>query len=162
MVPGDGHAHDVIFSPRRRFRRPSLDVQVEAHRISGREAMRFLVLVKPAVESEAGRTYEAGCIPTVEELKPMGAFNETLSRDGILLAMGGLQPTSKASRISFATGKPAVTDGPFTESKELVAGFWILQGRSKEEIVERLSRAPFMRGEQVEIRQVFEPEDLGL
>jgi hypothetical protein len=71
-----------------------------------------------------------------------------------------LQPSSKGARISFAGGKTAVTDGPFAETKELVAGFWLLQARSKEELVERLKQAPFQRGEQVEIRQLFEAEDL--
>lgn len=115
--------------------------------------MRFIVFVKSNKEVEAGRK------PKREELAEMGAFNETLKRDGIFLAGEGLHPTSKASRISYAGGKPAVTDGPFTESKELVAGFWLLQARSREEIVERLSRAPFKRGEEIEIRQLFEAED---
>jgi len=110
-------------------------------------------MVKASKESEAGE------MPTAKELANMGAFNETLVRDGVVLDAGGLQPTSKAVRISYPGGKPVVTDGPFTETKELVAGFWILQGRSKEEIVERLKQCPFQRGEQIEIRQLFEPED---
>ncbi|HUA09851.1 MAG TPA: YciI family protein [Candidatus Acidoferrales bacterium] len=116
--------------------------------------MRFLVMVKATKESEAG------ALPTAGELARMGAFNETLARDGVLLAAEGLQPSVKGARISYAGGKPTVTDGPFTETKELVAGFWILQARSKEELIERLSRCPFERGEQIEIRQLFEPEDL--
>jgi hypothetical protein len=117
--------------------------------------MQFLVMVK------ATKASEAGVMPTGDELAKMGAFNEALVRDGIFLGAGGLKPTSQGSRISFANGKPAVTVGPFSDTKEIVAGFWLLQGRSKEEIVERISRAPFERGEQVEIRQLFEPQDFG-
>jgi hypothetical protein len=110
-------------------------------------------MVKATKESEAGK------LPTAEMLAEMGAFNETLARDGVILAAEGLQPSSKGARISFAGAKPAVTDGPFAETKELVAGFWILQGRSKEEIVERLLQCPFKSGEDVEIRRIYEPED---
>ena len=117
--------------------------------------MQFLVMVKATKASEAGE------MPSAEELSTMGAFNDTLIRDGIFLGAGGLRPTSQGTRISFPNGKPAITDGPFAETKEIVSGFWLLQGRSKQEIVERISRAPFTRGEQVEIRQLFEPEDFG-
>jgi hypothetical protein len=115
--------------------------------------MRFLVMVKATPESEAGE------LPSTEMLAKMGAYNQELAKAGIILSGEGLQPTSKGARITFAGGKPTVTDGPFAETKELVAGFWILQGKSKEEIVEWLSRAPFERGEQVEIRQIYEMED---
>jgi hypothetical protein len=115
--------------------------------------MRFLVMVKATKDSEAGK------LPTAEMLTEMGAFNKTLARDGVILAADGLRPSSKGARISFAGAKPAVTDGPFAETKELVAGFWILQGRSKEEIVERLLQCPFKNGEYVEIRQIYELED---
>jgi hypothetical protein len=115
--------------------------------------MRFLVMVKATPESEAGE------LPSTEMLAKMGAYNQELAKAGIILGGEGLQPTSKGARIRFADGKPTVTDGPFAETKELVAGFWILQGKSKEEIVEWLSRAPFERGEQVEIRQIYEMED---
>jgi hypothetical protein len=117
--------------------------------------MQFLVMVKATKASEAGE------MPTADELAKMGTFNEALVRDGIFLGAGGLRPTSQGTRISFADGKPSFTDGPFTETKEIVSGFWLLQGRSKQEIVERISRAPFARGEQVEIRQLFEPQDFG-
>ena len=90
----------------------------------------------------------------------MGAFNKALIRDGVLLAAEGLQPTSKGVRITYQGGRPTVTDGPFAESKELVAGFWILQGRSKEEIVERLLQCPFEGGEFVEIRQIADDEEI--
>jgi hypothetical protein len=115
-------------------------------------AVRFLVMVKVTEEPEA-----AGQLPTAA----MMAFNETLIRDGVLLAAEGLKATSKGARITYAGGSPTVTDGPFAESKELVAGFWILQGRSKEEIVERLLQCPFEGGEFVEIRQIADDEEIG-
>jgi hypothetical protein len=116
--------------------------------------MRFVVLVKATKESEAG------VMPSAEEFAAMDAFNEALARDGYVVQPGeGLHPSSKGARIRFAGGKPTVTDGPFAETKELVAGFGIVQARSKEEIVERLSQAPFTRGEEIEIRQIFDPSD---
>jgi hypothetical protein len=110
--------------------------------------MRFLVLVK------ADREWNGEPPPAA-----MGTFNETLVRDGLMLAAEGLQPSSKGARISFANEPPVVTDGPFAETKELIAGFWIVQARSKEELIERFSHCPFERGEQLEIRQIFEVED---
>lgn len=126
--------------------------------------MRFIVLVKLTREheKEVEKEIEAGNFGKNPAFAKMGAFNDTLSRDGVLLAAEGLQSTSKATRMSFSGGKATVTDGPFTESKELVAGFWILQARSKEEIIERLSHAPCERGEQLEIRQIVELEELGV
>jgi len=116
--------------------------------------MRFMVLVKATPESEAG------VLPTTEMLTEMGRFNEELVKAGIMLAGEGLQPSSKGARIRYSGGKPSVTDGPFTEAKELVAGFWLLQAKSKDDVVEWLKRAPFEDAE-VEIRQVFEAEDFG-
>ena len=115
--------------------------------------MRFLVMVKATPESEAGE------LPSTDMLAKMGAFNQELVKAGIMLSGEGLTPTSQGARISYAGGKPTVTDGPFTETKELVGGFWILQGKSKEEIVQWLARCPFERGEQVEIRRIYEMED---
>ena len=118
--------------------------------------MRVLVIVKASKESEAG------VMPKQELLAKMGAFNEELVKNGIMLAGEGLKPSSKGKRVKFAKGaKPSVIDGPFTETKELVAGFWIWQVRSMEEAVEWLRRAPFDQGEEVEIRPVFEAEDFG-
>jgi hypothetical protein len=114
--------------------------------------MRFLVMVKATKQSEAGE------LPSAEMFAKMGAFNETLIRDGIFLAGEGLHPSSKGARVSYGDGKPVVTDGPFAETKELVAGFWLLQARSKEEMIERLLQCPFDGGE-VEIRPVYEVED---
>lgn len=116
--------------------------------------MRFMVLVK------ANKDSEAGILPTPEQFSEMGRFNEELAKDGVMLAGEGLQASSKGARITFSGGKPSVTDGPFAETKELVAGFWIVQAKSKEEVVERMSRAPFEDGE-LEIRQIFEAEDFG-
>ena len=116
--------------------------------------MRFLVMVKATKESEAG------VMPTKEMLSEMGKFNEELVKAGIMLAGEGLQPSSKGSRVRFSGGKPTVIDGPFTEAKELVAGFWIWQVKSKDEALEWLKRAPF-HDEEVELRQIFEAEDFG-
>ncbi|HEX7421313.1 MAG TPA: YciI family protein [Thermoanaerobaculia bacterium] len=117
--------------------------------------MRFMVIVK------ANKDSEAGVLPTEKELTAMGKFNEELVKAGLMLAGEGLQPSSKGARIKFNGSKRTVTDGPFTETKELVAGFWLLQVKSKEEVIEWIKRAPFMRNEEVEIRQVFEAEDFG-
>lgn len=115
---------------------------------------RFIVMVKASAESEAGG------LPTEQELSEMVAYNEELVRNGIMLAGEGLQPSSTGARIRYDKGTTTVVDGPFTEAKELVAGFWILQTRSLEETIEWLKRAPFQEGE-VEIRQIFEADDLG-
>jgi hypothetical protein len=116
--------------------------------------MRFMVLVK------ADKDSEAGVMPTQELLAEMGKFNEELVKAGVMLAGEGLQPSSKGARVKFSGNKRTVIDGPFAETKELVAGFWLWQVRSKEEAIEWLKRAPFREG-QVEIRQVFEAEDFG-
>jgi len=116
--------------------------------------MRFMVLVK------ADKATEAGVMPTQELLAEMGKFNEELVKAGVMLAGEGLQPSSKGARVKFSGNQRTVTDGPFAETKELVAGFWLWQVRSKEEAIEWLKRAPFREGE-VEIRQVFESEDFG-
>ena len=116
--------------------------------------MRFMVLVK------ADKSTEAGVMPTRELLAEMGKFNEELAKAGVMLAGEGLQPSSKGARVRFNGNKRAVIDGPFAETKELVAGYWLWQVRSKEEAIEWLKRAPFREGE-VEIRQVFEAEDFG-
>ena len=117
--------------------------------------MRFMVLVKASKESESG------ILPTREQLAEMGKFNETLVKDGVVLAMDGLQASSKGARIRFDGGRTTVTDGPFAETKELLAGFWIVQGKSKEEIISRFTSAPFDGGAEIEIRQIFELEDFG-
>ena len=114
--------------------------------------MRVMVIVKASKESEAGE------MPSQELLAQMGKYNEELANAGIMLAGDGLHPSSKGKRVRFSGPKPTVIDGPFSETKELVAGFWLWQVRSKEEAVEWLKRAPFREGE-VELRQVFETAD---
>jgi hypothetical protein len=118
--------------------------------------MRFMVLVKPG-----RRDYEDGALPTTADLKEMGRFNDELTKAGMILALDGLQPSAKGARIRYQGSKAIVTDGPFTETKELVGGFWILQAKSKDEVVAFMQRAPFADGDEVEIRQIFELEDFG-
>jgi hypothetical protein len=116
--------------------------------------MRFMVLVK------ADKNSEAGVLPDKKILTEMGKFNDELVKAGVMLAGEGLQSSAKGVRVKFSKGKRTVIDGPFSETKELVAGFWLWQVRSKEEAIEWLKRAPFEDTE-VEIRQVFEAEDFG-
>jgi hypothetical protein len=120
--------------------------------------MRFMVIVK------ATKNSEAGALPTKELLAEMGAFNEELSKAGVMLAGEGLQPSSKGARVKFSGSKRTVVDGPFPETKELVAGFWMWKVKSKQEAIEWVKRCPHpMPGEdaEIEIRQVFEAEDFG-
>ena len=114
--------------------------------------MRFMVLVK------GNERTEAGVMPTEDELMAMGQYNEELLRAGVMLAGDGLHPSSKGARIRFSGGKSTVIDGPFAESKELIAGFWMIQVKSKEEAIAWLQRAPFTDDE-IELRQVFELAD---
>ena len=120
--------------------------------------MRFMVMVKATKESEAG------ALPEQKLLEDMGRFNEELSKAGVLLAGEGLHPSSKGARIRFSGDKRTVIDGPFAETKELVAGFWLIQAKSKEEAIEWMKRSPnphpFHECE-IEIRQIFEVEDFG-
>jgi hypothetical protein len=116
--------------------------------------MRFIVIVP------ANKDSEAGLLPNAEEFAAMGKFNEEMAKAGILLAADGLHPSSKGARIKFSGTQRTVIDGPFTESKELVAGFWIIQTKSKEEAIEWIKRAPlFDGGVEIEIRQIFETSD---
>jgi len=109
---------------------------------------------------KANNDSEAGAMPTEKMLTEMGKFNEELVKAGVMLAGDGLHPSSKGARVKFSGGKTTVIDGPFAETKELVAGYWIWQVKSKQEAIEWLKRAPFEDTE-VEIRQVFEAEDFG-
>jgi hypothetical protein len=117
--------------------------------------MRVMVIVKANKESEAG------VLPSQEILTAMGKFNEELVKAGVMLAGEGLQASSKGARVKFSGSKRTVSDGPFTESKELIAGFWMWQVKSMDEAIEWLKRAPFADGDEVEIRRVFEAEDFG-
>jgi hypothetical protein len=117
--------------------------------------MRVMVIVKASKDSEAG------ILPDKKILGEMGKYNEELVKAGVMLAGEGLQATSKGKRVRFSGKSRTVIDGPFAETKELIAGFWLWQVRSMEEAVEWLKRAPFDDNSEVEIRQVFEPEDFG-
>jgi len=117
--------------------------------------MRFAVLVK------ANKDSEAGVLPSRELLEEMSTFNEQLAKDGIMLAGEGLHASSKGARLRFDGGRTTVIDGPFAETNELVAGFWIVQAKSKQEVLERFMHAPFDGGQVIEIRQIFEAEDFG-
>jgi hypothetical protein len=112
-----------------------------------------MVMVKANAESEAG------ALPSAELMAAMGRFNEEMVKAGVMLAGEGLQASSKGARIRYDGGRPTVTDGPFTEAKELVAGFWLIQVKSKEEAVEWMSRCPMQDGDEIEIRQIFEDSD---
>jgi hypothetical protein len=120
--------------------------------------MRFMIIVK------ADKTSEAGILPSTELLTEMGKYNEELVKAGVMLAGEGLHPSSKGARVRFSGSKRTVIDGPFSEAKELIAGFWLIQVKSKEEAIEWVKRIPNpMPGteSEIEIRQVFEAEDFG-
>jgi hypothetical protein len=119
--------------------------------------MRFMIIVKASPESEAGK------MPSEKLLADMGKFNEELVKAGVMLAGEGLHPSSKGVRVQFSGNKRTVVDGPFAETKELIAGFWLIQVKSKEEAIEWVKRCPnpMESDSEIEIRQVFEAEDFG-
>ncbi|QIG47312.1 YciI family protein [Nordella sp. HKS 07] len=117
--------------------------------------MRVMVIVK------ANKETEAGVMPSTELLAAMGNYNEELVKAGIMLAGDGLHPSSKGKRVKFTKAQPKVTDGPFAETKELIAGFWMWKVKSMEQAVEWVKRCPMAEGDELEIRQVFEAEDFG-
>ena len=114
--------------------------------------MRFMMIMIPNVTEE-------NWAPDAEAIARMSRYNDELTKAGVLLALDGLQPTAKGARVSFAGGKPSVTDGPFTEAKELIGGYWLIQARSKEEAVEWATRCPADEGDIIEVRQVYEMSD---
>jgi hypothetical protein len=116
--------------------------------------MRFMVMVR------ANKDTEAGVMPSTEMLAAMGKFNEEMVKAGIMLAGEGLHPSKRATRLKFSGATPTVIDGPFPAS-ELVCGFWMLQAKSKDEVLDWMKRAPFDGGAEIEIRQIFEAEDFG-
>ena len=116
--------------------------------------MRFLMLIYPNITDEQ---YEQGV--SADDAAQMQTFNESLTQAGVLLSLDGLHPASKGARITAAGGKKTVTDGPFTEAKELVGGYWLIDVKSKEEAVEWATRAPIEDGDVIEVRQVFEMSD---
>jgi hypothetical protein len=121
--------------------------------------MRFMMIVK------ANKDSEAGVLPDETLIAAMTKYNEELAKAGVLLDLSGLQPSSKGARVKFSGGKRTVVDGPFTESKELIAGYWLIQVKSREEAIEWAKRAPAPHGEggegEIEIRQLFELDDFG-
>jgi hypothetical protein len=124
--------------------------------------MRFLMMMIPrGYQPDTPVSERAGEViaPTVEELAPMGKFNDDLEKAGMLIEVDGLHPLAKGARVAFAKGTATVTDGPFIESKEVIGGFWILQANSKQEVVERARRCPALDGDVIEIRQIFELSD---
>lgn len=117
--------------------------------------MRFMMLVIP----KAYETATADFAPPVELLRKMGKYNESLSKAGVLLSLDGLAPPAKGVRVSFSAGKSQLKDGPFTEAKELVGGYWIIQVKSRDEAVEWARRAPMLDGDIIEVRQIMGIED---
>jgi hypothetical protein len=115
--------------------------------------MRFMMLMFPSPHAEAGAP------PDAKLMAAMMKYNEELTKAGVLLALDGLQPSSKGARVRFVGGKPRVSDGPFTEAKEIIGGYWLIQAKSKEEAVAWASRCPAPDGEMIEVRQVFEMTD---
>lgn len=117
--------------------------------------MRFMIIVKASADSEAGK------MPSTDLLAAMGKYNEELVNAGVMLAGEGLHPSSNGVRIRFSGKDRTVIDGPFAETKELIAGFWLIQVKSRDEAIEWVKRAPMEAGDEIEIRQVFEAEDFG-
>jgi hypothetical protein len=117
--------------------------------------MRFMVMVR------ATKASESGVMPTRELIEDMGKFNEALAQAGVLVAAEGLQPSAKGARVRFSGTTRTVIDGPFTETRELIAGFWLWQVKSMDEAIEWLKRAPFGGGVEIEVRPIFEMEDFG-
>jgi hypothetical protein len=117
--------------------------------------MRFMVIVK------ASKDTEAGVMPSTELLTAMGKFNEEMVKAGVMLAGEGLHPTSNGARIKYTGKAPSVSNGPFAVTPDLIAGFWLIQVKSRDEAIEWMKRAPFSGGDEIEIRQVFDAEDFG-
>jgi len=117
--------------------------------------MRFMIIVKATAQTEAG------VLPSTQEFAAMGKFNEELVKAGVMLAGDGLQDSSKGARVRFEGGKRTVVDGPFSETKELIAGYWIWEVKSRQEAIDWVKKAPFADGNVVEIRQVFSADDFG-
>jgi hypothetical protein len=122
--------------------------------------MRFMMLMIPHVYQGAkGKALGADFAPSADDVAKMMKYNEDLSKAGVLISLDGLQPTAKGARVSFAGGKPKVTDGPFVEVKEVLGGYWMIQVNSKEEAVDWAKRCPAQGGDVIEVRQVFEMSD---
>jgi hypothetical protein len=122
--------------------------------------MKFMMLMIPAVY-QAGRKTEPGFVPDPEKVRQMTRFNEEMGKHLRILDLNGLHPQAGGARVSFASGKPAVTDGPFIEAKEVLGGYWLVEADSKEAVVKWATKCPADDGDTIEIRQVFGPEDFG-
>jgi hypothetical protein len=118
--------------------------------------MRFMILMIPG-----NKKYEAGAMPDEKLIGAMMKYNEELAKAGVLLGLDGLQPSSKGARVKFSEGKATATDGPFTEARELIGGYWMWQVKSKDEAIEWVKRCPAEDGDTIEIRQIFDPADFG-
>jgi hypothetical protein len=146
----------IAASPERLYGIETSEIR-NRNELKGATIMRFMIIVKASTDSEAG------VMPSQKLLADMGKFNEELANAGVLLAGGGLHPSSKGARVKFSGTKRTVTDGPFAETKELIAGFWLWQVKSKEEAIEWVKRCPnpHLEDSEIEIRQLFEAEDFG-
>lgn len=122
--------------------------------------MRFMMLMIPGVyQGKEGEKAGADFTPAVEDVEKMMKYNEQLAKAGVLISLDGLHPPATAVRVSFKGGRPALTDGPFVESKEVLGGYWMIQAKSREEAVDWAKRVPAQEGDVIEVRQVFEHED---
>jgi hypothetical protein len=124
-------------------------------------AMKFMMLMIPAVY-RAGTKVDPGFVPDPEKVAEMGRFNDEMVKSVKILSLNGLHPVATGARVSFAQGKPIVTDGPFIETKEVLGGYWLVEAKSKDEVTKWAQRCPASDGDVIEIRQVFEPEDFAI
>jgi hypothetical protein len=124
-------------------------------------AMKFMMLMIPAVY-RAGTKVDPGFVPDPEKVAEMGRFNDEMAKSVKILSLNGLHPVAAGARVSFAQGKPIVTDGPFIETKEVLGGYWLVEAKSKDEVMKWAQRCPASDGDVIEIRQVFEPEDFAI
>jgi hypothetical protein len=124
-------------------------------------AMKFMMLMIPAVY-RAGTKVDPGFVPDPEKVAEMGRFNDEMAKSVKILSLNGLHPVATGARVSFAQGKPIVTDGPFIETKEVLGGYWLVEAKSKDEVTKCAQRCPASDGDVIEIRQVFEPEDFAI
>ena len=123
--------------------------------------MKFMMLMIPAIY-RAGTKVDPGFVPDPEKVAEMGRFNDEMAKSVKILSLNGLHPVTTGARVSFAQGKPIVTDGPFIETKEVLGGYWLVEAKSKEEVVKWARRCPASDGDVIEIRQIFEPEDFAI
>ena len=123
--------------------------------------MKFMMLMIPAVY-RAGTKVDPGFVPDPEKVAEMGRFNDEMVKSVKILSLNGLHPVATGARVSFAQGKPIVTDGPFIETKEVLGGYWLVEAKSKDEVTKWAQRCPASDGDVIEIRQVFEPEDFAI